>query len=178
MANEIVSMSTGSKRPAECPPLVAQFEFPESPVEQLCALALDNSVDGNTSARDMDRNKLPESIKQHFRDCLTELEYPFDDAKWRYWTGVVHPGHKSNHVGWAKGFPHTHQWDGITLVHYIQVPDSGGDTVIMEDDHVNILHRFPPELRMTAAMDGWSQHGVEEVFGETSRMTILATGYR
>lgn len=169
-------MSKG--RPADCPPLTAEFMFEDSPVEELCGLVLDNAIDHNTSARDMDRTKLPETLKQHFRECLKLLGYKADPAKWRYWTGMVHPGHESNRKGWAKGFPHTHQWDGLTCVHYVQVPDSGGDTVVLKDDRVNVLHRFSPELRKTIVMDGWSEHGVTVVHGETDRMTILATGYR
>jgi hypothetical protein len=165
-------------RPAECQPVVAEFYFAESPIEELCELVLDNCVNDNTSARDLDRTTIPEALKQHFRDCLESLGYAADPVKWRYWTGMVHPGHVSSREGWAKGFPHNHQWDGLTCVHYVQLPDSGGDTVVFEDDKVTERGRISPELGKTSVLDGWSEHGVEEVFGETDRMTIIATGYR
>jgi len=169
---------TAKMRPAECLPVMAEFYFKDSSVEILRELVLDNCVDNNTSARDLDRNTLPEELKEHFRDCLSALDYEADPAKWRYWTGMVHPGHRSRREGWAKGFPHNHQWDGLTCVHYVQVPDSGGDTVVFEDDKVTERGRVSPVLFKTAVMDGWSEHGVEEVFGETNRMTIIATGFR
>lgn len=165
-------------RPPECLPVMAEFYFEDSSVELLRELVLANAVNGNTSARAMDRTKIPEALKQHFCECLEALDYEADPAKWKYWTGVVHPGHKSAREGWAKGFPHNHMWDGLTCVHYVQVPDSGGDTVIFEDDAKTVRGNFSPELGKTVVMDGWSEHGVEEVFGETSRLTILATGYR
>jgi len=178
MVNEIVAMGTGHRRPDDCFPVLEVFDFSESPLELLREVVRDNTVDNNTSARDVDRNKLPEELKQHYRDCLDAVDYKYDEAKWRYWTGMVHPGHVSNRVGWAKGFPHNHQWDGLTCVHYVQLPDSGGDTVVFEDDAVTEKGRVTPELGTTVVLDGWCEHGVEEVFGETDRMTIIATGYR
>lgn len=132
-----------------------------------------------------DRDTMPQSYQDHLVEVFHELKYPVKE--WRFWIGVtlpmqgvggeVEPGNPK-HVRWAKGFPHSHQWNALTAVHYVQCPadNDGGDLVIVDDEDHD-LARFIPEVGMTCVIDGYTRHGVELVTGDTPRFTLIGTGF-
>ena len=123
-----------------------------------------------------DHNGMPIEYQDYVADIFENvLHYPVKE--WRYWIGITLPGkNNTQHPEFAKGFPHCHQWDALTAVHYVQVADEGGDLVVC-DDNRNVLTRFKAKVGLTAVIDGRSSHGVEAVRGATPRLTVIATGF-
>lgn len=123
-----------------------------------------------------DDNGMPVEFQNYIAQIFeNELDYPVNE--WRFWVGVTQPGAMAQHAkGFAKGFPHSHGWNALTAVHYVQVPESGGDLLIVDEDH-NELERFVPRVGLTAVVDGWSLHGVTAVGGNIPRYTLIATGF-
>ena len=118
---------------------------------------------------------MPQSFIEHAKEVVERMK--FNATRWRYWVSEIRAEDKSPEEQWAKGFPHNHGWSGLTLVHYLQVPERGGALVIRDWERKEIA-RFQPEVGMTAVIDGRTEHGVEQVFGDVARRTVIATGYQ
>lgn len=120
---------------------------------------------------------MPLSFQNHAIECLDKVGYEYDPDKWKFWVGLTRPKTQGRLPGFSHNFPHNHQWDGLTLVHCVQSPESGGDLVILRDDETEI-DRFEPVVGTTSVIDGWTTHGVATVYGEVDRLTVIATGYK
>jgi hypothetical protein len=157
------------------------FFWEESPTE-LFKEFIDRAKKKNVGAQSIssnseDENGMPIEFQEYIAGVFeVELDYPVEE--WKFWIGVMRSGEVNRHKKqFAKGFPHAHGWDALTAVHYVQVPESGGDLVIVDRNN-KTLHRFPPKVGMTAVVDGGSLHGIEVVFGEVERYTLIATGFK
>lgn len=163
-------------------PVVARtFFWEESPTE-LFKEFIDRAKKRNVGAQSIshnseDENGMPIEFQEYIAGVFeVGLDYPV--GEWRFWLGVMRSGEVNKHNSrFAKGFPHAHGWDALTAVHYVQVPESGGDLVIV-DKHDETLHRFSPKVGLTAVVDGGSLHGIEAVFGDVERYTLIATGFK
>lgn len=113
------------------------------------------------------------AFQAHCEECCQRLDYPV--ARWRFWGSIMDRSHFKPD-GWCKGFPHEHGWDGLTLIHYLQVADEGGELVLLNEKGRN-MHVYKPAIGTTATVDGRTSHGVRRIFGDTPRITIIATGY-
>ena len=100
----------------------------------------------------------------------------FDDLgiphnRWDFWCSIL-TRQDGNGEG-CQGFPHNHMWNGVTLVLYLQVPEDGGDLVVLEEDVEEA--RISPRTGLAVTVGGYDDHGVERIVGETPRVTIITT---
>ena len=94
----------------------------------------------------------------------------------RYWMAVILP-ETFHDQEWSQGFPHKHGWDGLTLCHYLQAPERGGELVIYpEDDSEEIT--ILPTAGTTSVIGGFDTHGVKRIYGSIPRITVMTAGYR
>jgi hypothetical protein len=175
----------GTKLTTEGPLVAEVFHWANAPTEDFkfwvdYQRAKDNkqTFSGSLaiSKNPADDNGVPQAFVDHAADIFASLNYPVQE--WRYWFGVTLPGHndQANHR-FAKGFPHAHNWDALTLIHYVQVADEGGDLVQVRPEDHSTINRFTPKPGTTVVVDGYSLHGVESVGGETPRYVLIATGF-
>ena len=164
-------------------PVVAQtFFWLDSPTEMFKTFIEANMRDGYTGSQAMSKdpahdNGMPVEYQNYIAQ-LFEDELDYVVKEWRFWIGVTQPGALNQRAEkFAKGFPHSHGWHGLTAVHYVQVPEGGGALLVVDDKH-NELHRFTPRVGLTAIIDGFSLHGVEAVVGDVPRYTLIATGFK
>ena len=161
------------------------YDWPDAPEDMLLEYVLANHrgfgahpvpgyPDDPTGASNKP-DQIPNEFVEHCKDVIEIMGYrPCD--RWRYWCSIIRMEQKQAEDPWAQGFPHTHGWDGLTLVHYIQVPHKGGALVI-RDHNREVIKKFTPEVGKTAVIDGRTEHGVERVYGDVPRVTVIATGY-
>jgi hypothetical protein len=171
-------------------PVVAEvFEWEDAPTEDLKAWIEQQRANrpagkmdefSGSRAADPDPTKpsgIPAAFIEHCKDVLDKMQYgPIKE--YRYWFGVTLPYKCNAHEPrFAHGFPHAHNWDALTLIHYVQTADEGGDLVLVEPMEHDTLHRFTVKAGQTVVVDGYSLHGVEQVFGKTPRYTLLCTAW-
>lgn len=123
------------------------------------------------------KEQVPQAFHEHCVETFEHFNYgPIKE--YRYWYGVTIPNRFNQHEKrFAHGFPHAHGWEGLTLIHYVQTADEGGDLVIVDEKHHNTLHRFNPKPGTSIIVDGYSLHGVEAVTGNTCRYTLICTAF-
>ena len=162
-------------------PVVAEtFRWLDSPTEMLKTFVekhMRPNYSGSQAVSSADDdNGMPVEFQNYVAN-LYEEKFNYEVKEWRFWIGVTNPGDLNvREPKFAKGFPHSHQWDALTAVHYVQAPAGGGDLVICDDGH-KVLHRFAARVGLTAVVDGYSLHGVEAVTGDIPRYTLIATGF-
>jgi hypothetical protein len=78
--------------------------------------------------------------------------------------------------GWVRKFPHAHGKPSVTLVHYLQVPEAGGELVIAPGEPGEVV--VTPEAGLSVIMEDTVNHGVREVVGDVDRVTIIALQFR
>jgi len=73
---------------------------------------------------------------------------------------------------WESDFPHVHTaWkNSVTMVQFLQAPDSGGNLVI---DGTEIT----PESGLCAFCTNNELHGVRPSYGQTDRVSLMVTGW-
>lgn len=132
-------------------------------------------MEGQGAATPLDESSLP---PQNYRDWVQQT-FKANDlpmARMRYWVSVIPAQPESYPPAWSKGFPHTHGWDGWTLVLYLSQIESGGELVV-RDDKGTVLGILPPKLGTAVFIDGRTEHGVMIPYGEVPRVSLIATGY-
>jgi hypothetical protein len=165
-------------------PVYDFVEWPDSPVDMMKEYAIGehrgfgaHPVPGSGDPETKMANKkwMPTEFVLHSQDIVRNLGY--EAKRWRYWVSIIsEETNKHEEEVWAQGFPHTHGWEGLTMIHYLQVPSGGGDLVI-RDWQRDEIERFTPQVGWTAVIDGRTEHGVERVWGEVPRITLISTAY-
>lgn len=155
------------------------FIWDDCPVEELREFALANVSPARKTCEDCN----PPQVFKDYAASIIEGEVGYEVDHWKYWASnltaldnlaSVPPEHNRD---WQLKFPHTHGWDGITLVLYLQAPEGGGELVILDDDIETELFRASPQVGTAAIMKDHSIHGVKAIIGNTNRVTLIAGAY-
>lgn len=124
------------------------------------------------------------AVPQVFMDFAKrtiEVESGYAVDHWQYWISSLAPldevGKERAKDGWQLMFPHTHGWDGITMVLYLNEIEGGGELTILDDDVETELMSWSPKPGMAALMRDHAIHGVKAIQGETHRITMIAGAY-
>lgn len=173
-------------------PLVAEEQFwYDAPTEDFLQFIVDmrQQQDGHRSDGGISGSRalgvpgsdhkhiVPQAFHDHCVEVFENLGYG-PVGEYRYWYGVTLPNKFNvNETRFAHGFPHAHGWEGLTLIHYVQTADEGGDLVIVDEENHETLHRFSPEPGTDIIVDGYSIHGVEAVTGNRPRYTLICTAF-
>ena len=85
-----------------------------------------------------DQPAMPDSFRRFAANTFADL----DIFEWQYWTGYYDRECPPGQPNFVSGMPHAHGWDGSrhaqyklghTLVMYVQVPERGGELVVMPE---------------------------------------------
>jgi len=154
------------------------YEWKECPVDMLRDFALAN-VSG--SHKTCETHEVPQVFKDYAASII-EGEQGYEVDHWMYWISELEsvdtvascdPNHDKE---WQLKFPHTHQWDGRTMILYLQVPKVGGALVILDAD-MNETDRFETKVGWAAVMNDHAIHGVKAIRGGPNRVTMIAGAY-
>ena len=80
---------------------------------------------------------MPEEFIEHCKQIVVDMGME-PATRWRFWVSSIREENKPDTETWAQGFPHTHGWEGLTMIHYLQVPEHGGALVIRDWDRSEI----------------------------------------
>ena len=149
---------------------VSKHTWEDCPVDELFALAVEGAGNQHMTCIGFDP---PESFKQFASDVI-EIEDGYVVDHWVYWASNLEPVLGGD---WQMKFPHTHQWDGRTLVLYLNEIEGGGELVVLEEDMVTERQRFPVKPGTAALMGDHAIHGVRAIHGSTNRVTMIAGAY-
>lgn len=100
-------------------------------------------------------------------------------VKYKWWVSIF--GSESSiqrgQPQWLNGFPHRHGWDhGMTLFMMLQPGESGGETVLIEDDGTH--HELSLGAGDGVLIDGRMEHGVRPIHGKnTDRIALISTAF-
>jgi len=154
------------------------FEWEDCPVDVLREHVLANVSTGHKTC---ETNNVPQVFKDYAKSIIEgELGYEVDH--WVYWISdivnldalkYVPPEHNRD---WQLKFPHTHGWDGRTMVLYLQEPEEGGALALLDDD-MNEIDCFEPKVGWAAVMSDHEIHGIKAIHGKTNRVTMIAGAY-
>lgn len=133
-----------------------------------------------------DQPAMPDSFRRFAANTFADL----DIFEWQYWTGYYDRECPPGQPNFVSGMPHAHGWDGSrhaqyklghTLVMYVQVPERGGELVVMPEfrDNKNMgpQHELAPAVGVGAVIEGNVAHGVRPVHGDTPRLACIATAF-
>ncbi len=116
-----------------------------------------------------------------FSKSIIEDEMGYEVDHWVYWASNLEPldekAQARSKDGWQLMFPHTHAWDGRTMILYLDVPEGGGELVVLDEDMETELHRFEPQVGHAAVMRDHAIHGVKRIEGDKNRVTMIAGAY-
>jgi len=154
------------------------FEWADCPVDMLRDYVLANVSVGHKTC---ESHNVPRVFKDYAKSIIEgELGHKVDH--WVYWISDITalknlasiPPNQDH--AWQLKFPHTHGWDGQTLILYLQVPESGGALVMLDPD-MNEIDRFEPKVGYAAVMSDHAIHGIKAIHGNTNRVCVLAGAY-
>jgi len=154
------------------------FEWKDCPVDMLREHVLAN-VSG--AHKTCETNNVPQVFKDYAKSII-EDEMGYEVDHWLYWVSDIQALEKCEHTPpkhdpeWQLKMPHTHQWDGRTMILYLQVPESGGGLAILDPD-MNEIDCFQPKVGWAAVMKDHAIHGIKAIHGDTNRVTMLAGAY-
>ena len=154
------------------------FEWKDCPVDVLREHVLANVSANHKTCETSD---VPQVFKDYAKSII-EDEMGYEVDHWLYWCSditaldnlkLVPPEHDRE---WQLKFPHTHQWDGRTMVLYLQEPESGGELALLDPD-MNETDSFKPKIGWAAVMKDHAIHGIKAIRGNTNRVTMIAGAY-
>jgi hypothetical protein len=157
------------------------FEWEGCPVDMLREHVLGVVSGGHKTC---ESNDVPQVFKDYAKSIIEgELGYEVDH--WVYWCSDItalenlKPSHvpPEHDLDWQLKFPHTHGWDGRTMILYLQEPEEGGALVVLDDDVETEIGRFEPKVGWAAVMKDHAIHGIKAIHGDTNRVTIIAGAY-
>lgn len=140
----------------------------DQPTDELIAYAHANAV-----ALTWHVENMPQSFRDYAAEVVESFDYHVDH--WHYWVTVHHPVADETQR-WMPKFPHNHKYDGMTLVQYLEVPESGGELVIF-DKEWKVKREYSPEVGMTAIIMDHELHGVRAVHGKLPRTVVIAGAF-
>jgi|Cruoilmetagenom7_1024161.scaffolds.fasta_scaffold00637_16 hypothetical protein len=141
------------------------------PIEELRQLAIEGA--GGAHATCMGFTP-PQSFKD-FAKSIIEDEMGYEVDHWNYWASNLDPVDEGRE--WQLKFPHTHQWDGRTMILYLDEPEGGGELVVLDEDMTTELQVFEPKAGYAAVMRDHAIHGVKRIIGSKNRVTMIAGAY-
>ncbi len=142
----------------------------DCPIDELYPLAVAGAKNQHATCIDF---KPPQAFVD-FAKSIIEDELGYEVDHWRYWASDLEPVDESR--DWQLKFPHTHQWDGRTLVLYLNEPEGGGELMVLNED-MSEHTRFDVRPGMAAVMSDHAIHGVRRIEGSTNRVTMIAGAY-
>lgn len=153
-------------------------EWKDCPVDMLREHVLANVGPGHKTC---EGKEVPQVFKDYAKSII-EDEMGYEVDHWIYWISEITalenlksipPEHDRE---WQLKFPHTHQWDGRTMILYLQVPESGGGLAVLDPD-MNEVDCFEPKVGWAAVMNDHAIHGIKAIHGNTNRVTMIAGAY-
>ena len=117
----------------------------------------------------------PPNAFQAYAQSLLQGVLGYEVDHWVYWCSILDPVEDPDQE-WMVKFPHSHGYDGLTLVQYLQAPEEGGELALL-DTKKNILEMYEPKAGEGAIIVDHEVHGVRAVRGSEPRITIIAGAY-
>ncbi len=152
---------------------VSTHQWDDCPVAELRGF-VEQHV-GHHKTCEVPKAPLPAVFVEFARQIIEDkLGYEVDH--WRYWISSLAPLDDPD-AEWQLKFPHTHGWDGKTLVLYLGLPESGGELVVLDQDVETELECWTPKEGMAAVMSDHAIHGVKAIKGSKHRLTMIAGAY-
>lgn len=156
---------------------IATFQWDDCPVEELYPLAIAGAGSNHKTCVGF----TPPQSFVDFAKSIIEDELGYEVDHWRYWASSLSPLDAKAQVraidGWQLMFPHTHGWDGRTLVLYLNEVEGGGELAVLDQDVETELACWEPTPGMAAVMADHAVHGVKAIQGDTNRVTMIAGAY-
>lgn len=94
---------------------------------------------------------------------------------WVFWCSILDPVEDPEQE-WMPKFPHSHGYDGLTLIQYLQAPEEGGELALC-DQEKNVISMYEPKAGQGAILKDHEVHGVRAVRGSKARITLIAGAY-
>ena len=108
-------------------------------------------------------------------ESLVKGVFGYEVDHWIYWCSILDPVDNPEQE-WMPKFPHSHGYDGLTLVQYINAPEEGGELALCDLD-LNVTEMYKPKAGESAIIMDHEVHGVRAVRGSEPRITIIAGAY-
>lgn len=159
----------------------------DAPFEDLRQFCLTHTVGRQITTEVSD---VPYSFGDYARRLVEDwLNYAVDH--WEWWVSVLDPadvrpvgyGIRGGAVydpdrEWCTKFPHSHPWDGKTVVLHLDPPTAGGELVVFDDDRETIIQEVVPQKGLVTIMSDHTYHGVRAVGGIRPRVTIMGGAHK
>lgn len=153
-----------------------QVVWEDCPVDELKEFVVENCAHHKTC--------MVSQVPQVFMDYASKIiegEMGYHVDHWQYWISSLAPhdeaGRNRSVPGWMCMFPHTHGWDGMTMVLYLNEIEGGGELVVLDQDQETELARWKPVPGTASLMSDHAIHGVREIEGNTNRIAMIAGAY-
>jgi hypothetical protein len=116
---------------------------------------------------------MPQSYQDWAKAVLAEAS-PFNILRFQFWTAIDWAGEPGDL--WVRKFPHNHKYDGVTLITFVEVPESGGEAVVFNDD-MTIKEEITPEVGASVLVYDHEIHGARSVQGDKPRTIVIAGSF-
>lgn len=113
-----------------------------------------------------------EEFRPHVEEVFKDIGYK-PEGKWVTYFSVLREQESAD--GWCKDFPHTHNFKGRTVVHYLQEPELGGELVVYPDTSKEVM--FEPVRGESVVIADLDEHGVREIHGDRARVAMIMVAY-